>query len=103
MGRFFHISRNGQLFHANQEVKNAYSQYIDIYEDQFYMRVLGPGHRCVLGNQIVVNFNGTLSKCCGIFDERNSLGNIFDWKISDLLAFYPPLCDICRSTPLSWR
>jgi hypothetical protein len=92
---------DAQKFYADQKVQDSFAEYIDIDEEKRCARIMGPGETCVLSHDIVVDFGGKVYKCCG--DKISCLGNIFDWNINELVKLNPPICDICRKTPLTWR
>jgi MoaA/NifB/PqqE/SkfB family radical SAM enzyme len=93
----------GIKFHQDPNARDSYKDFINIDEEISRMRTIPDEVPCGLVDQIVINHNGSVFKCCGTYTNKNSLGNIFDWKIKDLLAHYPPLCTLCKSIPLSWR
>ena len=92
---------DAQKFYVDLKVQDAFSEYIDIDSEKRRAHTIGPNEHCVLSRDLVVDFSGRVYKCCG--DKTSCLGTIFDWDINELIKSNPPVCDICRKTPLAWR
>jgi len=92
---------DAQKFYADQKVQDSFSKYIDIDDEKRNAHTMGLDKHCVLSRDLVVDFSGSVYKCSG--DKTGYLGSIFDWNINELVKLNPPVCDVCRKTPLAWR
>jgi MoaA/NifB/PqqE/SkfB family radical SAM enzyme len=91
-------------FHAEKDkLTDFYNQFIDLEKEIGRMRTINP-KKCQLKNeQIVVDLDGQLYRCCGVYDEKNFMGSFFDYKILDIPTIQSDICKTCGATPMSWR
>ena len=94
-------------FHREKERSiEFYGQFIDTGKEMALMKTIDPKRvkDCHLRkNFVVINFDGRLYRCCGLFEEKHLLGPFFGFKIRDIPNIDSEICKECAKTPISWR
>lgn len=98
------VEGNAAFQREKDKFSGFYAGFIDMARERAMTRTL-PGPRdCIMKRSMVtIDFDGRLYPCCGVYEEKNLMGSIFDVKILDIPALTPPVCRVCADTPISWR
>lgn len=95
------------IFHRDRDRMAAYyGKFIDIDSEIGRMKLADRRKvkKCQFRRSvIVVNSDATISRCASIFESKNVMGSIFDYKIRDIPRINSPMCEVCADTPMSWR
>jgi MoaA/NifB/PqqE/SkfB family radical SAM enzyme len=94
-------------FSANKEsLQNYYSKFIELEKEIPFMKTMDYEKIkdcCLRKKRIIVNFDGQLYRCEGVFEKKYFLGSIFDFKIKDIPDIESDICKKCAQTPISFR
>lgn len=93
------------VFHRDKErFSGFYREFIDLDREIGRMKTVKDIKKCQVRRGIVtIFFTGQLCRCCGVFEEKNLMRPIFDYKIREIPNIPSGICDICAKTPMSWR
>jgi len=102
---YVHSVEENIQFHKNKkEWSRFYGKFIDLKNEMSLMRTPNKLKDCwLLSNSIVINFDGELYRCCGVFDQKHFMGSFFDFKIREISKINSKICEECIKTPMSWR
>ncbi len=102
---YIHSVEDCIKFHQEkQRLSKFYENFIDLQNEISLMKTLDNPKNChLLNNQVVINFDGQLYRCCGVFEEKHFIGNLFDFNIKDIQNIKVEVCELCVKTPMSWR
>lgn len=92
-------------FHKNKDkwIK-YYRQFIDMEREVCLMKTLEDYRWCWWRKHtVVINLDGQLYRCTGLYDEKYLLGSFFNYKIRDIQKIKSRICELCGKTPMSWR
>ncbi len=81
-----------------------YRRFIDLDREERLMKVLPDYRVCpMLNDQVSVDTDGRLYRCCAVYTEAYLLGSFFDHPIRRIQEIKSPVCMLCAKTPASWR
>ncbi|MDD4941769.1 MAG: hypothetical protein PHE65_07700 [Candidatus Omnitrophica bacterium] len=92
-------------YHKDKQRWGAYySRFIDLEQEERCMTTLSDHRICpMLNDQVAIDTDGRLYRCCAVYAESNLLGSIFDQPIRRIHEIRSPICLVCAKTPVSWR
>jgi MoaA/NifB/PqqE/SkfB family radical SAM enzyme len=81
-----------------------YRKFIDLDREEGLMKALSDYRECLLlNNQVTIDTDGRLYRCCAVYAQSNLLGSFFDHPIRRIQQIRSPICSTCARTPVSWR
>lgn len=98
------VEANIKFHKDKQELTKLYGQFIDLDNEERLMHTLPNYKKCLMLNEfVVIDFDGRLYRCCGVYEEKYLLGSFFDYKIRNIHRIKSKICELCSMTPISWR
>ena len=100
------VDDNIRFQEEKEKFSKFYCNFIDLDKEIYLATTVSPRDitNCFLRTSyVVINSNGQLYRCCGVFEEEYYMGSIFDFRIIDIPNIESKICQKCVNTPISWR
>lgn len=98
------VEDNMRFNRDRERLTKFYSEFIDLDKESSLMKTADKIEKCQFRRSVaVINFDGRLYRCCGVFEQKYFMGSFFDYKIREIPHIKSAICGVCAATPISWR